>query len=81
MKNDDDAKQFIAFNVRATLARRGRSRYWLAKQTGEWQGTIANVCLARNMPGSGLLARIADALGVTTDDLLRPIPKSEAAVT
>lgn len=73
--NDSDAKRNIAFHVARILGQNGRSRYWLAKETGEWQTTIANVCNAKSVPGAGLLARIADALGCATDDLLKPIPK------
>jgi len=74
--NDADAKRQIAFHVNRFLKKRGFSRYWLAKETGEWQSTIANVCNGECVPGAGLLARIADALETTTDELLKPIPKT-----
>ena len=66
---DADVKVYIAANVRWLLERMDRTPYWLAKQTGEWQSTIGNVLHARNVPGAGLLKRIADALEIRVDDL------------
>eukprot|EP00913_Durusdinium_trenchii_P028455 g26683.t1 len=72
---DTDAKRNIAYHINATLAAQGQSRYWLAKATGEWNSTIANVCNGKNMPGAGLLARIATALDLPAGELLKPIPE------
>ena len=69
--NDEETKAAIAFNVNNILERQGRSRYWLAQETDEYEGTIANVCHGRNVCGAGMLTRIAKALGVTADDLLK----------
>jgi len=74
--NDEDTKLTIATNVIRALKKQGKSRYWLAKETGEYEGTIANVCHGRNVCGAGMLSRIANALGVTTDKLLEKPKKT-----
>jgi hypothetical protein len=71
LSNDEQTKAAIAFNVVRYLKKQGRSRYWLSKETGDYQSTIANVCHGRSVCGAGLLTRIASALGVTADDLLK----------
>lgn len=73
--SDIDAKRNIAFHVLRLLEKKGKSRYWLSKQTGEYESRIAAVCKGESLCKSGLLARIAEALETTTDDMLRPIPK------
>lgn len=70
--SNDDAKRIIARNVNRILKERGLSRRWLAQHTGEFDSTIANVCHGRKCCLAGLLARIAEALNVTLDDLLSP---------
>ena len=72
--DDNKAKEVIAFNINQILESQGHSRYWLAKETDEWQSTIANVCHGRSVCGAGLLTRIAKALDVNPDNLLE-IPK------
>jgi len=69
--NDEETKVAIAHNINRILERQGHSRYWLAKETGEYEGTIANVCHGRNVCGAGILTRIARALGVTIDHLVK----------
>ena len=73
--SDIDAKVHIAFHVNRILEKKRKSRYWLAQQTGEWESRIGAVCNSESLCKSGLLARIADALSVAADDLLKPIPK------
>jgi len=75
--DDADIKRRISYNVNRALYKQGHSRYWLAKQTGDYEGTIAGTCNAKHVPGAGLLARIAKALDVPVDVLLTPIPESE----
>lgn len=72
---EDEARECIAFHVTRELDRRGKSRYWLAQQTGDWESTIANVCNGKSVPSAALLSRIATVLRISTDDLLKPIPK------
>lgn len=76
---DYEAKLVIAYNVNKLLEKQEHSRYWLAKEINSHQSTLADVCHGRKICGAGLLTRIAKALGVTADDLLkkpRKIPMS-----
>lgn len=73
--SDAEAKNNIAFHVNQILGKQRHSRYWLAQETGEYEGTIANICHGRVICRAGLLARIASVLGVPADDLLKPIPR------
>jgi hypothetical protein len=65
-----EAKKIVAKNVVSRLDELGHSRYWLAKQTGEHQSTIGNVCHGKKCCSAALLARIAEAIGLTPNDLL-----------
>lgn len=75
---DHETKLVIAYNVNKLLEKQGRSRYWLAKETDGHQSTLADVCHGRKICGAGLLTRIAKALGVTADDLLKKPRKMSA---
>lgn len=79
--SDEQSKELVAHNVNRLLEKQGHSRYWLAKQTGEWNSTIANVCTAKKCCGAGLLARIAEALGVGIDELFSPVRKKYPKVS
>lgn len=72
----DDATTIerIAFHVNRLLDQAGMSRYRLAKITGESEQTIKSVADGAHNPRVSLVGRIAFALGVKIDDLLRPIP-------
>jgi len=71
---DEQAKRNIAANVKRL--RGDRSLNWLARQVGTCPIHITRLERASHLPTSGLLARLAGALGVTTDDLLRmPVEK------
>lgn len=74
--SDDQTKKTIARNLNRILRERGLSRYWLAQETGEYQATIGRVCNASNCCSSGLLARIAEALKISTDALIFPDRKN-----
>lgn len=76
---DHETKLVIAYNVNKLLEKQGRSRYWLAKVTDGHQSTLADVCHGRKVCGAGLLTRIAKALGVTADDLLKKPRKMPAS--
>lgn len=71
---DEQALKHIAANV--VRLRADRSQYWLAKAVGTYPANIARIENAENMPGAGLLSRIADALNVSIQDLLNPPPSS-----
>lgn len=66
--SDKQAMANIAANV--TKLRGLRSRTWLAKACGTYPINITRIENAENLPSSGLLARLAEALETTTDALL-----------
>lgn len=72
--SDDEALRNIARNV--VRLRGQRSQYWLAKAVGTYPANIARIELGENMPGAGLLSRLAEALEVSIDDLIRPLQKT-----
>ena len=65
---DDQARANIAANVARLRAGRTLSR--LAEECGTYPANIQRIEEGRSLPGAGLLARLADALGTSTDALL-----------
>lgn len=73
--SDDDVLANIAANVAKLRGKRSRS--WLARQTGTYAINITRIESGEHMPGAGLLKRIAEALGTSTDMLFSyPVKKS-----
>lgn len=72
--DDEEALKNIAENV--AKFRGERSRYWLAKQVGVRTNAISGIEDREHMPGAGLVARIAYALGVKVDDLIHATQKN-----
>lgn len=70
MITDEIAREHIAANVDRLLKKLGKSRYWLAQQTGEWESRIASVCNGKSLCSVAMAARIATALGVSLDELM-----------
>lgn len=70
--SDRDIREMIAFNVTNLLAVRGLSRRDLAKRTGDPVATVARVAQGKHTAQTGVVVRVADALGVTVDRLLTP---------
>lgn len=68
MVSDEQALKNIARNV--IRLRGDRSQNWLAKECGTYAANIARIENEENMPGAGLLARLAEALEVSVDTLL-----------
>jgi transcriptional regulator with XRE-family HTH domain len=68
--SDDQAKANIAANVSRLLREKGITQRSLASKTDEPEMTISRIVRGTNMPGSGLLARIAEALSASVDELL-----------
>ena len=66
---DEQLRENIAANVQARLRILGWSQKELARRTGENQPTINRVCRGENLPGTGVLHRIAEALGSSLDQL------------
>ncbi len=77
MLSNNDALANIAANL--TRLRNGKSFSQLARECSTedetaYPATIERIEKGRNMPGAGLLSRLAEALGVTADDLLSEPP-------
>ncbi len=71
--SDDAALKNISANVRRLIGDRSFSEIARACCTPDWTcyaATIEKIANGKNMPGAGLLARLAEALGVTPNDLL-----------
>lgn len=76
MTTDNDAKKFISENIKRFLDEREMSQTALADKIDAPLSTVNPIVRGLVMPGAGIFGRIADALGVTTDDLLaRPSHK------
>lgn len=71
---DIEVKENIGANIRRLLAARKISQNGLATLIDESPTRINHYAQAKKMPGAGVLSRIAEALGVTTDDLIAPPP-------
>jgi transcriptional regulator with XRE-family HTH domain len=67
----DQATEYVGKNLKRILATRGISQAELARQSGIPEMTISQVVNWKNEPGIGVVARIAEALDVTIDVLLR----------
>lgn len=79
---DEIALANIAANVTRLIDSRTYAEIARACCTGSWTcypGTVEKVAKGQHMPGAGLLARLAEALGVTANDLLdKPAPPRSA---
>lgn len=71
MVTDAEAKSIIAGNIDRLLDEQGHSRYWLSKQTGDDQAKISHVMSQKSMPSAGFLIRVAEALGVSLDEIMK----------
>lgn len=78
MISDAQAKDNIAANVRRLRGDRSFGEIARACSTEDWHAypaTIQQIETGRHLPSAGLLARVAEALGVTPNDLLSPPPQ------
>jgi transcriptional regulator with XRE-family HTH domain len=76
--SDNQAKLRIAANCRRLRADRSFAEIARACSTDEWKcypATIQQVESGQHMPGAGLLARLAEALECTPNDLLAAPPE------
>ena len=71
MISDAEVKSHLSENLKRILSGRGLSGRWLMQQVGLKEGTFYPVYNGEVVPGVAVTKRIADALGVTVDDLLR----------
>lgn len=70
MISDDTAKTNISENLRTLLAAREWSVLHFARELSEPQNTVYRIVRGDNVPGVALLARMAELLDVSVDDLL-----------
>jgi len=73
--SDNEAKQRIAANLRSFLDQSGWSQADLARAAKTTDMTVSYAIRGKSAPGAAILARIAEALSVTIDDLLAESPK------
>ena len=78
MLTDDEVRENIAANVKRLLLDRGWNQSELARRAMESHANVNRVLHARQLPGSGILARIAEAFDVSTDRLLSAPPATSA---
>jgi transcriptional regulator with XRE-family HTH domain len=74
---DEVAKANIAANIRRLLAMRKapeNQQKWLAEESGESEMRISLYVRGERMASAGVLTRIADALGVSIDELIDDPP-------
>lgn len=64
------AKRVLPLAIERELERLGWSRADLSRRTGITPQTIGNICNGLHEPKASILKTIADALGVTTDQML-----------
>ena len=75
MQTDSEVIVGLSERIREEMERAGISQRQLSKITGDPLMTINNTVNGRNMPGSGVLSRIAEALGTSADYLLFGVGK------
>ena len=71
MLTNEEAREVIAHNVGRLMGKRGMSQRQLSVASGESDMAISRVVRGIHCPSAAMLARIADALSVSVDDLLR----------
>jgi transcriptional regulator with XRE-family HTH domain len=77
MISNEECLRNLAANVSRLMDQQGLTQKQLAERIGEHQVTISRVRRGLNMPGIGLLKRIAVALD-TSCDVLTDEPKRSA---
>jgi transcriptional regulator with XRE-family HTH domain len=73
---DRHLEQRIAAELRAELARQGRSRHWLAEQIGKPVTTVARWLRGPQSPGFNDLDAMCQALGIGIADLLAAVERN-----
>ena len=68
-----EATTNVGKNVERIIAARGMSQRELAERSGIHEMTISRIIRGKNEPGIGAVARIAEALDVLVDVLLRHV--------
>ena len=73
MHDKEEAKQFLANNVRRTRKLLGMTQADLANASGVGQDTISLIENGKTTPNCFDVANIAEAMNSTTEILLRPV--------
>lgn len=81
MISDDQLRQNIAANLQRLLETRGLTRSALARLTGDSLMTISVTVAGKHVPGTGVVARIAEALDVSVDRLVNAPPEQLSKVS
>ena len=76
MMSNEEAAKNIAANVEKLLGSLGWSVRKLSRMTGDPHMSVVNALSGAHVPNAGILARIAEALNVSTDELVRGRKKS-----
>jgi transcriptional regulator with XRE-family HTH domain len=79
MPTDEEVAKNIGENVSRLIDERGLSQSELARMTGQTQAAISLICAGKRLPGSGVLARIAEAFDVSMDRLAAAVPSRNLA--
>ena len=77
--NDQQLKRNLTRNLKRILEAADVTPYRLAKMIDEPQNSVYRFCRGDNVPNAVILARVAEALGVTVDELIRS-PKRQTSV-
>jgi len=67
-----EATKYVGKNVERIIREKNISQKELARRAGIPEMTISRIIRFKNEPGIGVVARIAEALDVMVDVLLRP---------
>lgn len=76
---DEVAMAVLAQNLKAALDARDMSQRELSRSTGDPIMTINDIVNAKSLPRIGVVVRIADALGLSIDELFEARKKSPAS--
>lgn len=65
--------------IKITLAEKGKTNKWLAKQLSKSEVTVSRWCTNEVQPSLETLLDIASVLGVNVQDLITPTEKNDDA--
>lgn len=78
MLKDKDAVEFVSGNLRRILAENGHNTRWLVLELKASPGTIYPIVRGEAMPSIATVARIAEVLGVSIDELIEKLPEEQS---
>lgn len=78
MLTDDQAKVAISENLKRILEERGHTVYWLMHTLELSSGALYPIVKGKVLPSIAMAARIAEALGVSVDELIQENPKKKS---